>query len=539
MQSPRIECLRRACDIYTYAFYKQFTPDDMTAAFNLFSAPLTIPYTKTVYRALEEIKHLDEKDSVFQPLDNNFKNEVLLAAKKYRFFHWCVEFPEVFANGGGFDVMCGNPPWDKIKVEDKKWFEKKGRSDIVNAGTAAQRKKAIEKLSHTDPELFHKYRQALLDAEAMSRFVRFDGRFPLTAIGDIDLYPLFAELCLSFSKEAWGLVLPTGIAVNDTNKAFFSKLIDENRLISLYDFENREALFDIHRMFKFCLLTAGGAQSLPRTVSGGFYLTRLDHLLDPRRIYTLKTSDFALLNPNTKTCPVFRTNRDASLTAKIYRNAKILLNDDTGENPWSIKFARNFDMSNDSNFFRTYEQLMMQGGVMVEDRFVLPDGVVYVPLYEGKMIWLYNHHYGKWPTSGERPNTIDTTSLESLANPSDNILPWYWVPLSEVEARKVKTNNEGEVIWEWKHSWLLGYRCLTNSTNERTFVMSLIPGEKGVGNSVFPAIRLCCASKGGRNEYEHIFCETIPSFTFRYHPRGPPMGDYTSRCRTHLLQSRP
>lgn len=483
MQSPRIECLRRACDIYTYAFYKQFTPDDMEAAFNSFSKPLTIPYTKTVYRALEEIKHLDEKDSVFQPLDNNFKNEVLVAAKKYRFFHWCVEFPEVFANGGGFDVMCGNPPWDKIKVEDKKWFEKKGRSDIVNAGNAAQRKKAIEKLSHTEPELFHEYCQALLDAEAMSRFVRFGGRFPLTAIGDIDLYPLFAELCLSFSKETWGLVLPTGIAVNDTNKAFFSKLIDENRLISLYDFENREALFDIHRMFKFCLLTAGGAQSLPRTISGGFYLTRLDHLLDPRRIYTLKTSDFALLNPNTKTCPVFRTNRDASLTAKIYRNAKILLNDDTGENPWSIKFARNFDMSNDSNFFRTYEQLMMQGGVMVEDRFVLPDGVVYVPLYEGKMIWLYNHHYGKWPTSGERPNTIDTTSLESLANPSDNILPWYWVPLSEVEARKVKTNNEGEIIWEWKHSWLLGYRCLTNSTNERTFVMSLIPGEEGVGHS--------------------------------------------------------
>lgn len=177
----------------------------------------------------------------------------------------------------------------------------------------------------------------------MSRFVRFSGRFALTATGDIDLYPMFAELCLSFSKEAWGLVLPTGIAVNDSNKAFFSKLVDENRLISLYDFENREKLFDIDSRLKFCLLTVGKAQAEPRTVSGGFYLTRIDHLLDPNRIYTLRTDDFALLNPNTKTCPVFRTSRDARLTTKIYHRCKVLMNDVTGENPWKIKFGSMLD----------------------------------------------------------------------------------------------------------------------------------------------------------------------------------------------------
>ena len=127
--------------------------------------------------------------------------------------------------------MCGNPPWDKIKVEDKKWFESQGRADIVNAGTAAQRKKAIANLPTTDPELYQKYTEALANAEAQSRFVRLSGRFDLTATGDIDLYPMFAELCLTFSKEAWGLVLPTGIAVNDSNKAFFSKLIDENLVL--------------------------------------------------------------------------------------------------------------------------------------------------------------------------------------------------------------------------------------------------------------------------------------------------------------------
>ena len=484
MQSPRVECLRRACDIYTYAFYKQFTPDDMAAAMNSFSAPLAIPYTKTVYRALEEIKHLDEKDSEFHPLDSNFKNEVLSAAKKYRFFHWCVEFPEVFANEGGFDVMCGNPPWDKIKVEDKKWFEQKGRSDIVNAGTAAQRKRAIDNLPHTDPELFQEYCQALLDAEATSRFVRFGRRFDLTATGDIDLYPLFAELCLTFSKEAWGLVLPTGIAVNDTNKAFFSKLIDENRLISLYSFENEERIFQIHHSFKFCLITAGHASEIVRRVNGGFYLRRIDHLLDPNRIYVLNTSDFVLLNPNTKTCPVFRTSRDAALTAKIYNNAKIMIREVPYDNPWALRYGTTFHMSSDSYLFRTFDELTHKGARLNGNRFYLPDGTIYVPLFEGKMIWLYNHHYSTWPTGGERPNVIYSPSQECLANPSGSIMPWYWVPLSEVTSRKVRKNSEGEVIWEWKHAWQLGYRCLTNAITERTFVMSLIPPEVGVGNSI-------------------------------------------------------
>ena len=330
MQSPRVECLRRACDVYTYAYYKQFKAEDLDShvdASGTFTA-FNVPYTRTVYQALQEIMYLDDNDGIVdaQRLPDSFRAEVAIAAKQHSFFHWCVEFPEVFAYDGGFDVMCGNPPWDKIKVEDKKWFESHGRADIVNAGTASQRKKAIADLPSTDPILYKEYTKALADAEALSRFVRLAGRFDLTATGDIDLYPMFAELCLSFSKEAWGLVMPTGIAVNDSNKAFFSKLIDENRLVSLYDFENREALFDIHRMFKFCLITAGKAQTEPRTVSGGFYLTRLDHLLDPRRIYTLQTSDFARLNPNTKTCPVFRTSRDAKLTAKIYRNSTILYN---------------------------------------------------------------------------------------------------------------------------------------------------------------------------------------------------------------------
>ena len=491
MESARVDCLRRACDIYTYAFYKTVKHDeiliDNESVNGKIKLEAEVPYTKTVTRALQEIEAMEcaEKGKTFltyyRELSKDFKSEVKRIAEEQRFFHWCVEFPEVFAANKGFDVMCGNPPWDKIKVEDKKWFESHNRADIVNAGTASQRKEAIEALQTSDPTLYKEYAKALADAEALSRFARLAGRFDLTATGDIDLYPMFAELCLSFSKEAWGLVLPTGIAMNDSNKAFFSKLIDENRLISLYDFENREKLFDIDSTNHFCLLTIGKEQDTPRTVKGGFFLTRLDHLLDPRRIYTLQTSDFARLNPNTKTCPVFRTSRDAKLTAKIYRNSTILYNETTGDNPWNVKFSRMLDMSNDSYLFRTYAQLTAQGATLNGNTFTTVDGETYVPLYEGKMIWHYNHHYGTWPTEGERPNSINMPPEDELANPDSCIMPWYWVPLAAVKERLVKYDKDGNVVWEWKHNWMLCFKDISKSTNERTIIATIVP-KQGFNN---------------------------------------------------------
>lgn len=493
MESARVDCLRRACDIYTYAFYKTVKRDELIdedgGVNGIYRLEAEVPYTKTVMRALQEISAMEclEKGkplpTYYRQLSADFKTEVKRMADEQRFFHWCVEFPEVFAANKGFDVMCGNPPWDKIKVEDKKWFESHNRADIVNAGTASQRKEAIEALQTSDPTLYKEYAKALADAEALSRFARLSGRFDLTATGDIDLYPMFAELCLSFSKEAWGLVLPTGIAVNDSNKAFFSKLIDENRLVSLYDFENREKLFDIDSRFKFCLLVASKPQDKPRIVKGGFYLNRLDHLLDPRRIYSLQTSDFARLNPNTKTCPVFRTSRDAKLTAKIYRNSTILYNEVTGDNPWNVKFGSMIHMSNDSHLFQTYAQLIELGATLNGTTFTTTDGTTYVPLYEGKMIWHYNHHYGSWPTEGERPNSINMPSLDELSNPNSHIMPWYWVPLSTVKDRLVKYDKDGNVVWEWKHKWLFAFRDIARGVDMRTFIIAPIPDAKGVGHT--------------------------------------------------------
>ena len=493
MTSARVDCLRRACDIYAYAFYHTVKADelykDKGGSDKELDLEAEVPYTKTVMRALQEIEAMEclEKGkplpTYYRQLSADFKTEVKRMADEQRFFHWCVEFPEVFAANKGFDVMCGNPPWDKLQMEEEKWFAGKDE-DIVKAANQAERKEKIAKLQTSAPKLYEEFTTACNALTSQSNFVKNSGRFPLTAVGKLELSSLFAELCLSFSKEAWGLVMPTGIAVNDSNKYFFSKLIDENRLVSLYDFENREKLFEIDSRFKFCLITAGKAQTESRIVSGGFYLTRIDHLLDPRRIYTLRTDDFARFNPNTKLCPVFRTAKDANLTAKIYRNAPILINDETNENPWGIRFMMMFNMASASSLFYTRKQLDKMGGKLQGYSYSV-DNDIYVPLYEGKMFWHYNHHYAEFPNEYEvqkRPSSINSTSIRTLADSKSYIMPWYWVKKSLIDERLTEKDRNGNVRWQWKHSYYIAFRDVTNATNERTCVATLMPSGNAAGH---------------------------------------------------------
>jgi len=485
MASPRVECLRRACDIYTYAFYHQFTSEDLEGHFdgNTFVLP-NVPYTRSVYRALEEIKHLDGNTSSFSPLPNEFKSHIAEISKQHSFFHWCVEFPEVFVGNGGFDVMCGNPPWDKLQMEDEKWFVGKDM-DIVNAANQSARNKLISSLKISNPSLYEDYLEAKRSIASQSNFVKNSGRFKLSSNGKIELSTLFAEHCLDYSIDAWGLVIPIGIAVNDSNKEFFAKLINENRLISIYCFENKEKLFDIDSTIKFCLFTSGKKQDNSRKVEAGFYLTRLDHLQDPKRIYILNTNDIAKINPNTKTCPVFRTSIDAELTLKIYNRAKVLVGELDNSNPWNVKFGSTFNMSTDSGLFETYQSLKSKGAQLHGSDFLLDD-VVYVPLYEGKMIYLYNHHFGINPTDGPHPNnaSLPSPSIENLKDTYQNVIPYYWINKELWEAKKVKMDNNGKLLWSWTHKSSILLKDVGRAGVARTFISSRVPSSMAVGHTI-------------------------------------------------------
>ena len=240
-------------------------------------------------------------------------------------------------------MALGNPPWERIKLQEQEFFARRD-SDIAQAPNKAARERLIKELPTNNPALAAEFEEARYAAEAASLFVRASSRFPLTAVGDVNTYALFAETFLKLPSKAGrsGFIVPTGIATDDSTKAFFGSLIKEKRLASLLSFENEEFVFrGLHHAYRFCLFTMRGEGS-SRPTQFLFFARRTEHLVDERRRFTLSPEDIALINPNTRTCPIFRSQADAELTKKIYRQVPVLIDESKGEagNPWGITFLR-------------------------------------------------------------------------------------------------------------------------------------------------------------------------------------------------------
>jgi hypothetical protein len=385
---------------------------------------------------------------------NSSTQKVVDAANKLgeekRFFHWCLEFSEVF-DQGGFDCVLGNPPWELLQIAEKEFFASRS-AEIANAANKAAREKLIKELPKKNPELALAFEETKHDADAQNKFIRESGRFPLTAVGKINTYAVFAETTrkLISTEGRLGVIVPTGIATDDTCKKFFGDLTQKQALASLYDFENREAIFiAVHRSYKFCLLAVSGKPI--KRGNFAFFLTQPRQLENPKRQFQLSPQDIALLNPNTLTCPVFRTSADAELTKKIYQRVPILENEKTGSNPWGISFMQGlFNMSSDSRLFEN------------------EPGNNLVPLYEAKMFHQFNH---RWATYNDAGETRDLTNNEK-GDVSFAVTPRYWVSRGEVENR---------LGGKWDKDWLLSFRSICRSSDERTAIFTVLP-KIGVGH---------------------------------------------------------
>jgi len=374
-------------------------------------------------------------------------------SRQYRFFHWHLAFPEVFAEGG-FDVVLGNPPWERIKIQEKEWFAGK-RDDIAEAKNSAGRKRLIERLKTDDPALYAAYTEDQRKAEGDSHFVRNSGRFPLCGRGDVNTYSIFTETnrLILGPKGRVGCVIPSGIATDDTTKFFFQNIVTSNSLVSLYDFENVKNIFPGvgHGRFKFCLLTLSGLESPVAASDFVFFAHQVEDISDVHRHFTLTARDIALINPNTFTCPIFGSQQDAEIGKHIYRRVPVLIREGPPEeNPWGITFMRMLDMANDSGLFRMD---------------ALPD---HMPLYEAKMIQHFDHRYGDYSDypEGALTTILPDVPKERLENPRYAITPRYWVDKREVL---------GRLDGRWDRQWLLGWRDVTHATNDRTLIASVIP----------------------------------------------------------------
>ncbi len=419
-----------------------------------------------------------------ESVPKEIREEVERLADELGFFHWHLEFPEVFRVGdgepespeagwsGGFDVVLGNPPWERVKLEEKQFFAERA-PEVAAARTKAERARLIERLKEDDPRTYQAYLEALHRADAELAFVHGSGRYPLCGRGDTNTYAVFAETMrmLVSPKGGVGAVVPTGIATDATTQHFFADLVERRQLASLYDFENRKGLFPgVDRRYKFCLLALTGLKRPARRASFAFFCHEASDLADPERRFTLSPEDLALLNPNTRTAPVFRTRRDAELTKHIYRRVPVLVEEAKGDagNPWGVEFRQGlFNMTSDSHLFRTREDLE-GNGFRLEGNVFVRGSERYLPLYEAKMVHQFDHRFGDYrmQPAGSKDTQLPDVPLELLGDPEYRVLPRYWVAEAEVEAR---------LAGRWDRGWLLGWRDIARATDERTVIAAVIP----------------------------------------------------------------
>lgn len=433
---------------------------------------LLYPITEEIFRKIGKNPH---------SVPDWMQDEIVRLREQYQFFHWHLAFPDVFnvpagdeapeneqaAWSGGFDVVLGNPPWERIKIQEKEWFAAR-RPDIANAANAAQRRRMISALVYEDPELYKAFLEDQRQATGESHFVRDTGRYPLCGRGDVNTYSIFAEnmrLAVSGVGRV-GCIVPSGIATDDTNKFFFRDLMESHSLVSLYDFDNLAGLFpSVDSRFKFCLLTlTASAHTLKEGAEFAFFLHATDDLRESERYFIVSNEDLSLINPNTYTCPVFRSKHDLDLTISIYRHFPILIKKSSPErNPWNIKLSRMFDMTNDAALFRSRDYLKKDSYNIVGNTFCNTVGDRYIPLYEGRLGHQFNHRFASQP-GGQ----LQEVSVDQLANPEFFVEPQYWVHMEEVSQRLKRYST-------FCTTGLLGFRRVSRNTDERTSISSIIP----------------------------------------------------------------
>lgn len=373
-----------------------------------------------------------------------------------RVLHWPLRFPQVFAKGG-FDCVIANPPWEVSQLSEEEYFS--FRCPDISLLAGSKRKRAILELEITNPRIWVEYLEDKRIYESSNYFYRESGRFPLTAIGKINTYPLFSELIsvLMKSNGRAGFIVPSGIATDDSNKQFFSSLVSSQKLVSLIGFDNAKKLFpSVHPDTPFSLVTLGAGLS---EIHMAHYILSIADLQDRRRFFSLDSNGFALMNPNTLTCPVFRSTQDSYLTKKIYESTSVLIREANTkleeDNPWGIFFRQGlFNMTSDSGLFKDRPSLST------------------VPLYEAKFLHQYDHRWGTYEGKTQSRDCL----LSEKQNPEFKITPRYWVDEKEVEDKLLS--------YKWQKRWLLGYRRISNATNERTFIVTPLPLVAS-GDSVF------------------------------------------------------
>ena len=480
-----------------------------------FHEPLEEALGGDVARA-DAILHNGENDPGLTPATPEFhriRDQANEIASRENIFHWEVEFPQVL-DAGGFDAVITNPPWDRIKLQEVEWWAAR-REEIADAPTSAIRKRMIAALRAAGDPLIAEYDEAAKRAAQLSVVFHKSGDYPQLGKGDLNLYSLFVERALALlrSNGIVGILTPPGIFADKTSSEFFRCLSTNSRLCGLFHFMNaREQIDDsqisessssnkprqwfpsIGSNLTFCAFIAGARDRTFRTTRCGFFLNDKADIGDPNRVFSLDADDFARINPNTATAPMFRSLRDADLVRNVYREHPVLVDHSLANvlRPYSVRYHTMFHMTNQSHLFRTTKELDDQGYYRVAGHHHYRRGDKdWAPLYQGAMIQAYDHRAASYTTVSRKGRTKVmrvTVSLAQHTDPDFVPTPQFWVPVSNVD-----TEFPTDV------QWAIGFRNVGRATDGQTIIATMVP-RVAFGNSVqlllaernFTATDACC-----------------------------------------------
>jgi hypothetical protein len=411
-------------------------------------------------------------------------------ARQHDFYHWELEFPEVFFDergeplaSPGFDAVVGNPPWDIIKPNSREFFSNYEPRFRKLPKQIAQQK--MDELCQ-DNAIAAAWREYSAKIEGQSRFIRSSTIYQHYGGGDLNSYKVFLERFLQLTKHGGvtALVVPSGLTTDEGSTQLRKLLFDDTRILCWYSFENRQKVFPIDSRFKFILLAAEKG-SKTESFPCFFYRHDLADLETEHRRELKLEMPLELVrrfSPETLSIMEFRSRRDLEITQKIYDKHPLL-----GENvpdAWNIKLAAEFHMTGDSHLFNT------RGNGLV--------------LYEGKMIHQFDPFYHKTTNNPELPRywIKEEKGLRELAR------KYLAGRGGFMKGGEIDCMNLGQLsrLSLPCNNYRLAYRAVASSTNERTMIAAILPPRVSMGNSLI-------FISGLKAEWELLYlCSALNSF---------------------------
>ncbi|MDC0431292.1 N-6 DNA methylase [Paracoccaceae bacterium] len=439
-----------------------------TAAANLYVAAFLLPKVGGA-PAGPSARTVPTTEELWMALNQGKMRQAMVdapkAARSARAFHWPLEFPDVMQRGG-FDVVLGNPPWEKLTLFEREFFS--AHPEISDENNAARRKKAIKELLERNLSMSRKWNDAQYSMVALGNFMRGAHRFPFTAVGDLNLYALFTELStqLNNKKGATGLVLKSAMFTGSTWRKFTDHLITTGKLYAVFDFKNWETLFSgVGYHERFCLATLLKG-SFGKEVHLSVGLTNPSQLSEAGRTLKVDKSFPRLVNPDTGTLPQCETSEQLLTLSRVASEFPTVASSD-----WDVRYTRGLDMTADAAHMVDRETLEDKGYAL-EGNWFLKGRERFAPVYEGKFLQQYNHRFATFDgIPRERRFGVKAATMRpSVRDYQDynyEILPRYWV--SEQYA--------SDDAWKRKIStdWNLSFRHTTNViSNFRTAIGCIV-----------------------------------------------------------------